>query len=113
MFSLLRYDTVILKQPISYSFSRKVLKSCKILKNKKSPLPNSPHEFGKMLVVWGEQDIIEYSKYYKFLFKLMIYKIIINIWLFYLFILNKTNKNNKSNLYLKNTVTYLRFAKIF
>ena len=64
-FSYLKYDEVIIKQPSSCSFGIKVVKLTKFLKifkNKKSPLSSSPHEFGKVLVVWG-LDNVEYGIY--------------------------------------------------
>ena len=51
LFFFVRFDAVIIKQPSSFSFDKKVIKSCKILENKESPLSIPPHEFEKMLVV--------------------------------------------------------------
>ena len=45
-----KYDAVIIKNP-SVTL---LIKSCKIFGNKKSPLSSPHHEFGKMLVVFGD-----------------------------------------------------------
>ena len=61
LFFLLRYYAVFIKQPSCCSFGKK---SCKMLENflenKESPLSSPLHEFGKILVFWG-LDNVEYG----------------------------------------------------